>query len=119
VRQRARGRQNIAHRHVEITPVEFSAAWMKILKDTLEDRANRTGLLSPTNSSGAGRRVQMSGSRAEFLDSIGLTDDVLVRIASNADQFAHRFHRHIVDALPAFHEFFAALGAAPDGGVSR
>ena len=27
----------------------------------------------------------MSGSRAEFLDSIGLTDDVLVRIASNAD----------------------------------
>jgi hypothetical protein len=118
VRQRARGRQNIAHRHVEITPVEFSAAWMKILKDTLEDRANRTGLLSPTNSSGAGRRVQMSGSRAEFLDSIG-PDDVLVRIASNADQFAHRFHRHIVDALPAFHEFFAALGAAPDGGVSR
>jgi hypothetical protein len=47
--------------------------------------------------------------RVEFLDSIGLTQDVPARIVLNAEQLVRRFRRHIVDALPAFHEFVSAL----------
>jgi hypothetical protein len=51
----------------------------------------------------------MSDPRAEFLDAIGLTQDVLVRIASRAEQFSLWFRRHIEDAIPALLQIFAAL----------
>ncbi len=51
----------------------------------------------------------MSDPRAEFLDSIGLTQDVLMRIASCAGQFLLWFSRHIEDAIPALRQIFVAL----------
>jgi hypothetical protein len=43
----------------------------------------------------------MSDPRAEFLDAIGLTHDVQMRIASSVEQFLLRFRRCIEDALTA------------------
>jgi hypothetical protein len=51
----------------------------------------------------------MSDPRAEFLDAIGLTQDVLMRIASSVEQFLLWFRRCIEDALPALPQFVAAL----------